>query len=142
MFIRKVNVLWTGTQLFKGQALVSDNRRFKAILEDNGDFVLYSSDPQWWSIGSSGFYQFNTYDKVLWRSDTADRGGTRLVMETDGDLVLLDQIGKHLWIANKNQTGEWTRLKYLVCQNDGNLVMYNSKNNPIWMTYTNYCSFC
>jgi hypothetical protein len=56
-------------------------------------------------------------------------GATRLVYQTDGNLVLYRQRdGFPLW--NARTTG--TSLGKLVMQPDGNLVLYNASKSPVW----------
>ncbi|MFE0350302.1 mannose-binding protein [Streptomyces griseoluteus] len=56
----------------------------------------------------------------------------RLVMQTDGNLVVYNENGHALWAAMT--FGQNHRA---VFQSDGNLVVYNADNRPIWASQTN-----
>jgi len=57
-------------------------------------------------------------------------GGYRLVMQTDGNLVVYNSKNKPLWAS-----GTVGRATNVVMQSDGNLVLYNG-NAPVWSSRT------
>jgi hypothetical protein len=91
-------------------------------------------------------------------------GRFRLILQTDGNLVLYTQAGVPMWASNTaGHTDAWDVVMqadgnlviydvrsraiwasntnghpgpYLVAQNDGNLVIYDSANRPLWATNT------
>lgn len=102
-----------GGSLTAGQALQSPNGAFKAVLQGDGNFVLYG--PAGWT----------------WQSDTDGSGATKLSVQTDGNLVLYGG-GKAIWhTSTSGNTGG-----FLQVQDDGNMVLYNSASKWIWQTYT------
>lgn len=54
-----------------GQFLMN-GKGVKAILQKDGNFVIYKGD------------------KALWATGTEEKHGTKLIMQTDGNLVLYD----------------------------------------------------
>ena len=95
----------------KGQELVSRNGRFKVKMQEDGNLVLYAGE--------------NTR---LWQSDTVDRG--EYAMFDEGDFKVLGE-SQTLFRTGTNRVGD-----YLVCQNDGNLVVYSSDGVIRWSSNT------
>ena len=60
--------------------------------------------------------------------------GLKLVMQTDGNLVLYDAAKKALWASGTSRKG--TGPYRLLMQPDGNLVLYDAKKAPLWHTNT------
>ena len=58
----------------------------------------------------------------------------RLVMQTDGNLVVYDDTagGKAVWDSGTWRSGTANGPYKLTMQDDGNLVIYNKDNKPIW----------
>jgi hypothetical protein len=103
------DTLPAGGQLGSQQYLLSSDKRYGLLLQPDGNVVLYGP----------GYH-------VLWNSGTTTM--TRLVMQTDGNLV-----------GYNGNTPVWNRATTtgtrLVMQSDGNLVEYNV-NTPLWFTGT------
>ena len=106
--------------------LQSTNKRYKLIMQTDGNFVGYQED------------------KPFWASNTSGRPGGFVIMQTDGNLVLYAGSG-----PNDNQGAFWSsqtsgkgaRGKYrLVMQNDRNIVVYDMNNQAIWTSNTNIAS--
>jgi len=55
----------------------------KAVLYDDGDFVLYDDD-----------------GKLKWSTGTKSNGPSILLLQNDGNLVLIDQSKNILWTTN------------------------------------------
>lgn len=99
------SVLSSGQQLSQGQYIRSDDGRFIAILQTDGNFVVYNYNTALWDSGTYGNPSIN-----------------RCVMQTDGNLVLYDNNNVAHW-----DSGTWTYPGgNLVMQSDGNLVIYQS----------------
>lgn len=97
-------------ELNKGEALTSENQKFKLELQADGDLVL------------------SFYGILLWHTKTKSRGD-RLVMQNDGKVVLLDTNNQVLFTTPSN--GD-----YLLLQDDGNLVLFSENQESIWSTNT------
>ncbi|KAL7838973.1 hypothetical protein SRHO_G00256310 [Serrasalmus rhombeus] len=97
------NALFTNQELHKGDSLLSNDRNYKAIFQDDGNFVVYGWKP-------------------IWASDTCGKAGTRLIMQGDGNLVLYTCGGQPLWASNSWQNSI-TNDNSLFINNDGNLAV-------------------
>ncbi len=107
------STLTTGV-IYRGQQLYSPNGKYRAILQNDGNFVLYSPN------------------RALWSSTTWNTSVKSLFMQNDGNLVLYNENRQALW-----HTNTWRRgVSRLVMQNDGNLVIYTNAGTPTWYTNT------
>jgi hypothetical protein len=108
-------VLTAGQTLFTRKPLMSENRRFILLLQNDGSLVVYEN--------SSG-----TFKALWWASGTYGKPVQKLVMQSDGNLVLYSTSGHALW-----STGTYsTPANRLVMQNDGNLVLYDNNGQVYW----------
>ncbi|KAL3040675.1 hypothetical protein OYC64_011643 [Pagothenia borchgrevinki] len=73
------NFLSGNDELRKGDSLVSNNGGFKAVFQDDGNFVVYGP---------------------VWASDTVGSSPFRLCMQDDCNLVMYDEGGKAMWHTN------------------------------------------
>lgn len=113
-------------------ALVSQNARFRLVVQSDGNMVLLDRDRN----PGRPFWASNT-GHLHPRNPANGRPSTYLLMQSDGNLVLYDQYDGNespdvLW---KTNTAGQRLGTSLVMQNDGNLVLYYAKN-PIWATGT------
>lgn len=110
--------LTTGQTLLENQYLSSENRKFIAKMQSDGNFVVYNTDAPLWATGTNG----------------QGVGSKSIKMESNGNIVMRDSTGAtmwHLW----GQSGTNNRIAVkLIMQDDGNLVAYDSNNSPIWYT--------
>lgn len=110
-----------GQWLNTGGQLLSPNRLYQLVMQDDGNCVLYrlsSNPPQpLWSTGSRG-------------------SGCRLSLSSEGRILLSDSSGKSLWQAGSSHgNGPY----YLQLQDDGNLVLYRRQGQvviPDWASQT------
>ena len=103
----------TGT-LFTGQRIETANRKFKLILQSDGNLVLRSPS------------------RATWASQTSGSGAVKMSLQSDGNLVLYNSSGKPVWHTRTNGKGR----SYLLLQSDGNLVLYKLGGVPTWSTGT------
>lgn len=83
---------------------------FKAIMQNDGNFVIYHG-------GSA-----------IWATQTPNNQGAKAQFRANGNFVVLDANNSALFSTNTpNMNG-----KKLVMQGDGNLVIYNFSGRPIW----------
>ena len=68
------------------------------------------------------------------QTDTVTQGSVKLIMQTDGNLVLYGADGASLW--SSGTFGKGTGPYRATMQPDGNLVLYDSTNSPLWHTET------
>jgi hypothetical protein len=112
--------------LAQDQRLYSPNNKYFAVMQSDGNFVLYSN----------GQNNGRGSDHPTWASGTNGRGNGpfKVVMQTDGNLVLYDSRGQPTWASNTN--GRGTQPFKLVMQDDANLVLYDKNGTPTWASNT------
>ncbi|KAK6299873.1 hypothetical protein J4Q44_G00299060 [Coregonus suidteri] len=85
LIIMSRNYLSKNDELRKGDFLLSNNREWKAVFQDDGNFVIYGWKP-------------------MWSSDTAGPNPHRLCMQEDCNLVIYTQEDSPMWHTNTFQT--------------------------------------
>ncbi len=78
------SILFRGRKLTKGQEIKSPNGRYRAVMQEDGNFVLYGG-------------------KANWASNTMGRGD-RVIMQDDGNLVVYNG-DLATWASNTYQPG-------------------------------------
>lgn len=113
------------SSLTKGKPMKSKNERYYAIIQNDGNLAIFSSK----SINKKGF------DNMIWNTKLGKvNDDTKLVMQADGNLVLMDSNNKSLWATN---TGKKGKAPYsVIMQDDGNLVLYSSEGKKLWESGT------
>jgi len=134
-------------------------RDVRLVMQGDGNLVLYSGSTPVWStntwghagahlqlgdtgvldlIAANGGFLWSTGSQVVGGSSlregesiTSPNGQYRLVMQTDGNLVLYRQDGTAIW-SSRTYGIDHVRLQM---QSDGNLVLY-SDSTPVWATGT------
>jgi hypothetical protein len=106
--LQKAAILSPAT-LAPGQQLISANQQYRAVMQGDGNLVLYGPDG------------------VLWSSGTWNNPGAALSVQADGNLVIYSA-GKPIWVSNTfNNPGGVT----LSVNNNGTLGLF--KNGiPLW----------
>lgn len=103
------------SQLTPGQSLTSRDEFLRAVMQSDGNFVVYERE-----------YPGNP-QRVLWSAGTSG-AGNRLVMQDDGNAVVYSAGGRALWsTATGGNPGA-----VLVLQNDANLVVYSASDRALW----------
>jgi len=102
--VRLSQTLATRVTLYANDKLVSTDGRFTAIMQTDGNFVVY----------------YNGHG-ALWATGTNGNSGAYVVLQADGNLVVRRSNGTAAWASNTSGTG-----LYLTMQTDGNLVMYGN----------------
>ncbi|XP_030629356.1 mannose-specific lectin-like [Chanos chanos] len=91
--------------LRKGDSLMSNNREYKAIFQEDGNFVIYGWKP-------------------LWASDTWGRQDAHsLRMQTDGNVVIYTKDGSPIWHTNTASSECCNTSHHFYLCDDGNLVL-------------------
>lgn len=111
-----VNTLNSSQSLTTEQNLISQDTQSVLKIDRAGNAVLLQNH------------------KPVWSASSAGATSTRLVMQSDGNLVLYSSSGTPLW--NSETSGN--NGARLVLQQDGNLVIYSTSNIPLWATYTTH----
>ncbi|MBL8919987.1 MAG: hypothetical protein JNJ54_14070 [Myxococcaceae bacterium] len=102
------NTLATGATLSAGQALASTNGRFRAVMQSDGNFVVYEGSRATWSTQTAGRtgaraamqgdgnFVLSVGATPIWSTRTNGRSGAVLTLKDDGALVVL-QGGAAVW---------------------------------------------
>ena len=98
----------SGQELGSNQYIESANSLYRFYLQGDGNLVL--RDQQ---TGSA-----------LWASNTNGQSGTRLVMQSDGNLVLYTSADVAVWDSNTNGTSA----NLLRLNDNGSLILYNGSS--------------
>ncbi len=109
------STLYQNQTLSAGQYLLSDNSKYKLIMQGDGNLVLYSP---------------STY---LWASWTQGHANDYALMQSDGNLVIYRQGG---WPADWASGTSGNPGAYMIMQGDGNLVIYRQGGVAIWSSNT------
>jgi hypothetical protein len=117
---------WKNDSLQMNEQLDSQNKKYFAIMQSDGNFVVYSS-------GSTNGKGSNS---PIWDSKTFGKGQSpyRAVIQNDGNFVVYDNTNAPLW--NAGTFGKGKGPYKLTMQDDGNLVLYDSLSSPLWATNT------
>ncbi len=105
--------LLAGEILSRNECLLSNNKRFAAIMQSDNNFVVYNSE------------------RPLWSSKTWTAAGNgRIVFDAKGNIYLE---GTSMQWDTKREGAT-----VLIMQDDGNLVAYKENHEPVWSsdTYT------
>jgi len=96
--------------IFPGQAVQTANRQYLAVLQYDGNFVVYKGA------------------QAIWSSQTFGKNVAFGAMQNDGNFALYSPAGTPIWSTNSG----WGGPSSLVMQPDGNLVIYNISGRPVW----------
>ncbi|XP_028425491.1 mannose-specific lectin [Perca flavescens] len=105
------NFLSKNDELRKGDFLISNNGEYKAVFQDDGNFVIYGWKP-------------------VWASDTSGSDVFRLCMQADCNLVMYNKANGPKWQTNSHKSGDCNMCR-LHLTNDGKLVVYK-EGDEIW----------
>ncbi|XP_068441551.1 B-type lectin plumieribetin-like [Clinocottus analis] len=106
------NYLSGGNELLRGDYLMSNNNQWKAVFQDDGNFVVFGWKP-------------------VWASNTNRSDAVRLVMQDDCNLVTYNAAGVPKWDTNTHtNTGSTCHLQLT---DDGKLALYKEAQK-IWGT--------
>ncbi|XP_017261926.1 mannose-specific lectin [Kryptolebias marmoratus] len=108
------NYLSKNDELRRGDSLVSNNGQWKAIFQDDGNFVVYGWNP-------------------VWASDTANSDAVRLCMQEDSNLVMYNKDNAPRWHTNSHKEG--SNVSRLQLTDDGKLLVYKNAEQ-IWTSAT------
>ncbi|XP_063062214.1 B-type lectin plumieribetin-like [Engraulis encrasicolus] len=107
------NALCCNGELHKGDYLLSNNKQYKAVFEEDGNFVVYGWKP-------------------IWSSNTAKHSDAeRIVMQGDANFVMYTSSDKPVWHTNSHKDAGPHCTVRLMLQDDGDLVV-RSKYDTYW----------
>ncbi|TWW70801.1 hypothetical protein D4764_17G0002840 [Takifugu flavidus] len=105
-----VTVLKNGSELKRGDSVLSKNSQWIALFQHDGNFVVYRTEP-------------------VWASDTSGMDPTRLCMQGDCNLVMYNDEDKARWHTNTSKGSCNTCVLSLT--NEGKLVL-EKDGQEIW----------
>ena len=118
--------LSNGQVLGHGQELISRNRKYRLIMQTDGNLVMYRND-----------------GAVRWHTHTHGKGCPpyQLVMQGDNNLVVYAYGWKATWHTHTHSKG--AAGARAVLQDDGNFVIYDGRSQVLWHsgTYGKYFFF-
>jgi WD40 repeat protein len=111
-----------GSFLEPNQAITSKNKKYMLAYQADGNLVIYRKEGM----------------VPIWATDTFGYPAYRTIMQFDGNLVIYSGSPKErgdqaIWASN---TWENNANAYLVLEDNGNLVIYNTKNEIVWQSYS------
>ncbi|XP_017157325.1 mannose-specific lectin-like [Poecilia reticulata] len=104
------NYLSKNDELRKGDYLMSNNGQWKAVFQDDGNFVIYG-----W--------------KSTWASDTNGSDVTRLIMQADCDLVMYNDNNQPKWATGTYKQGNHVCRLHLT---DEGVLRLHQDNQEMW----------
>jgi hypothetical protein len=121
--IKALDTLDNEKVLDQNALLISNNHRFYARMQDDGNFVCYNgTDFQ----GRNAFFATQT--------GGVGQGPFKLVVQNDGNMCLYDRNNTATWSSNTWNQGQAPY--HLTMQDDRNLVLYDRNAKPIWASNT------
>jgi hypothetical protein len=118
--------------LEQDKKLLSNNGKFEAVMQSDGNFVIY----QYASVQhvEGDLKRVEESRQPIWATGTNGKGAPpyRLAMQADSNLVVHGSSGP-IWASGvRSGTAPYT----LRMQDDGNLVIYDSANRAVWASNT------
>ncbi|WP_169736855.1 curculin domain-containing protein [Pseudonocardia spinosispora] len=105
-----IGKLAAGRSLGVNESIRSANNKCHLDMQGDGNLVLYAGR------------------EALWSTKTTGKGGRKAVMQTDGNLVVVNAANQPLWDTKTGgMNGAW-----LAVQDDCNLVLYLPDNRVVW----------
>ncbi|XP_041817600.1 mannose-specific lectin-like [Chelmon rostratus] len=104
------NFLSKNDELRKGDFLLSNNGQWKAVFQEDGNFVIYGWKP-------------------VWTSDTAGSDAARLCMQADCNLVMYNKSDEPRWHTNSAKSN--CNMCRLYLTDDGKLLV-DRECDEIW----------
>jgi hypothetical protein len=105
----------SGEQMYPGDVLYAPREQYDVTMQTDGNFVLYGPPGAMWATGTNGIL------------------GSHVIMRSNGDLVVVSNGGRDLWISHTyTDPGAYATPQY-----DGNFVIYY-KGKAVWATGTNH----
>jgi len=108
--------LLANDRLLPGQYLTSTNNKYRLQFQGDGNLVLMNL----------------TTSRPIWDSKTVAPKPGQVGMQSDGNLVIINDAGTPLWSSGTPGNAN----AFLALQGDGNVVIYSAKGTAIWSTGT------
>uniref|UniRef100_A0A3Q0R525 Bulb-type lectin domain-containing protein n=1 Tax=Amphilophus citrinellus TaxID=61819 RepID=A0A3Q0R525_AMPCI len=108
------NSLSTNQELLKGEYLLSENGNYKAIFQEDGNFVIYGWKP-------------------IWATATNGKNPSRIILQGDLNLVMYTQDNKPVWSSGTCDPLSFHVMR-LTLNNNGQLIVTND-GKQIWNSH-------
>ena len=118
------NTLENGKSLKPGEGIRSPKNQYAAVLQRDGNFCLYKLDPK----AKYG----NQFVKCTMTVGNESKKGATLTMQEDGNLVLYNAKGEHLWSTDTYRGGPEKEGGRLIMYDDGKLVLVSKTEKAIY----------
>jgi len=109
-----LDTLEAGQELSRGQQLITANG-YMLTLQSDGNLVLSENTGTVWASGTDGkgavraalqddgnFVLYSSDNNAVWATNTAGNSGSRLVLQNDRNLVVIGGDGSPKWASNTN----------------------------------------
>ncbi|KAL0985221.1 hypothetical protein UPYG_G00154240 [Umbra pygmaea] len=108
------NFMTVNRIMYPGDYIKSNNGKFKAIFQEDGNFVVYPD-----------------LHTAIWSSHTQNQGAIKLIMQSDGNLVIYKR-GAPLWASGTCGQGNGNNnVAFLRLTDDGILVL-TAGDDVVW----------
>ncbi|XP_034717424.1 mannose-specific lectin-like isoform X4 [Etheostoma cragini] len=111
------NFLSINEQLSMGQFLMSNNKKSKAIFQDDGNFVVYAVS--------------NSPHKAVWATGTNGSDAVRVIMQADGNLVMYNQADQPKWSSGTYIKGTCNKCR-VELTDGGKLELTRTVTATVW----------
>lgn len=142
------NSLRAGEQLRPGWYLQSSDRKYRLVMQGDGNLVEYKGGSALWSSGTVGhpgaavelqdsdgnLVIYDTAGMALWQAKTAGNPGDRLQLQTDGNLVVYAASGQVLW-SRPAQSGSTAAERAAVAWARPYADVHNTSYNGLCLTF-------
>ncbi|CAK6979977.1 B-type lectin plumieribetin-like isoform X2 [Scomber scombrus] len=113
MYVRHIGI---DNHLYKGDFIISPNGRYKAVFQQDGNFVILADGD----------------DSPIWATRTAGKNAFRITVQEDNNLVVYTEQNKPVWASDtwQHYYGYSTAMR-LTMTNEGKLVL-DKHGTTVW----------
>ena len=125
------HTLHSGSKLFNDEVLKSKNGLYRAMMQSDGNFVLYNTRGSNAAIWSS---KSNCEGSA---TGTICKGSPFILrIKEDNEVVISDKDSQAIWSSGTQIDHAPVKISHLTMQDDGNLVIYNVDGKAVWESAT------
>eukprot|EP01084_Bolivina_argentea_P166643 289282_1 len=125
--------LKVGERIETGEGLRSSDKRFGAVMQSDGNFVVYKLD------ANSGRIVQHLWSTTINAHVRLSNGyeGRYMIYQGDNNFCMYDQNNVWKWCTMAHTSGQNIPTGKVIMQSDSNLCVYNGYNRFMWGTYQN-----
>jgi len=149
----KGNILYVNRKLNIGEYLISENRKFKLVFEENGNLCLYTNYPQLkmlWCLRDESNSNIRINFREIMRNTFSklNKNNLQFKFKSNSDLgiiskdtdIMLFSFAKFYWeedikYINRSRNKEKINHSRLILTDDGNITIFNNNNRIVWKLY-------